>query len=189
MRLTVNQNVVGSNPTWPAKHKELMSTIYLDMDGVVADFDAEATKIIGYSHPANERWPDADWAKLRSNPRFYRDLPLMPDARRLVTTVLELADRTNRDVKFLTAVPQDNDFPWAFQDKMIWKQRHFGDIPIWFGPYSHDKRHWARPGDVLIDDRRSNIEQWREAGGIGILHHGDVDQSLDKLRTILQAGV
>ena len=167
----------------------MMPTIYLDMDGVVADFDAEATKIIGYSHPANERWPDADWAKLRSNPRFYRDLPLMPDARRLVTTVLELADQYNRDVKFLTAVPQDNDFPWAFQDKMTWKQRHFGDIPIWFGPYSNDKRHWARPGDILIDDRRSNIDQWREAGGIGILHHGDVDQSLEKLITILKSGL
>jgi 5'(3')-deoxyribonucleotidase len=166
-----------------------MQTIYLDMDGVVADFDAEASKIIGRSHSANERWPDHDWIKLRAFPRFYRDLPLMPDARRLVATVLDLADQTNRDVRFLTAVPQDNDFPWAFQDKVTWKQRHFGDIPIWFGPYSHDKQLWARPGDILIDDRRSNIEQWQAAGGHGILHHGDVDQSLDQLRTIIQTGV
>lgn len=165
-----------------------MSTIFLDMDGVVADFDAVARKIIGYSHPAHERWPDSDWAKLRSHPRFYSELPLMPDAHELVNTVMDWAAQHDRDVRFLTAIPQDNDFPWAIQDKITWAQKHFGNIPVWFGPYSHDKRHHARPGDILIDDRASNIQEWREAGGTGILHHGDVPATLNKLRTILQSG-
>jgi 5'-nucleotidase len=162
-----------------------MATIFLDMDGVVADFDAAAKAIIGYSHPANQRWPDAEWARIRQHQRFYRDLPLMPDAERLVAAVLTLADVHDYDVKFLTAIPRDNDFPWSFQDKMEWKQRYFGDIPIWFGPYSHDKRQWSKPGEILIDDRRVNIEEWSEAGGTGILHVGNVNQTILNLQAVL----
>ena len=166
-----------------------MPTIYLDMDGVVADFDAVASKIIGRSHSANEPWPPNDWAKLRSHQRMYSYLPLMPDAKKLVTTVVELANKYNYDVIFLTAVPRENDFPWAFQDKMEWKQRYFGDIPIWFGPYSDDKQVRTKTGDILIDDRKSNIEQRKQAGGIGILHHGSVDESITKLENYLKMGV
>lgn len=162
-----------------------MPNIFLDMDGVVADFDAAARAIIGYSHPADQRWPDSEWQKIKNHPRFYRDLPLMPDAEHLVTTVMTLSQRSGHDVKFLTAIPRDNDFPWAFEDKVIWKQQYFGGIPIWFGPYSHDKRCWAAPGEILIDDRRINIEQWREAGAIGILHTGDVYKTLQQLTEIL----
>jgi hypothetical protein len=40
------------------------------------------------------------------------------------------------------------------------------------------------PGDVLIDDRTSNCEDWRRAGGVAIQHRGDIDKTLleiDKL--------
>ncbi len=184
-------NIRGSNPWPPTKFAIrngvfVMPTIYLDMDGVVADFDTATSKIIGRSHSTNEPWPPADWAKLRPYQRLYLDLPLMPDAKQLVESVMELANKHDYEVRFLTAVPKDNDFPWAFQDKMIWKQKHFGDIPIWFGPYSADKHFRSKSGDILIDDRTSNIDEWTQAGGVGILHNGDVNQSLDKLRTILQ---
>ena len=37
--------------------------------------------------------------------------------------------------------------------------------------------------NILIDDRESNIQQWREAGGIGILYKSadQVNKELDKL--------
>jgi hypothetical protein len=31
------------------------------------------------------------------------------------------------------------------------------------------------PGDILIDDRSSNIEEWHAAGGTGILHTNYID--------------
>ena len=49
-----------------------MATIFLDMDGVVADFDAYAKEILGYSTPGGKRYPVDDWAKISANPRFYR---------------------------------------------------------------------------------------------------------------------
>ena len=33
-----------------------------------------------------------------------------------------------------------------------------------------DKQNYAQKDRILIDDRPSNIEQWRASGGVGILH-------------------
>jgi hypothetical protein len=49
-----------------------------------------------------------------------------------------------------------------------------------FGPYSKDKHQHCRPGDILIDDRSSNIEEWQAAGGIAI-HHKNIDTTLQEL--------
>jgi hypothetical protein len=36
--------------------------------------------------------------------------------------------------------------------------------------YINKKQEFASPNSILIDDREKNIEQWRNAGGIGVLH-------------------
>ena len=82
---------------------------------------------------------------------------------------------------FLTAVPRNNDVKWAFYDKMIWASNYFPDIPVMFGPYSHDKHVHCQPGDVLIDDRTSNCTEWRRAGGIAIQHRGDTAVTLEEI--------
>ena len=35
---------------------------------------------------------------------------------------------------------------------------------------AEQKQEFANPNAILIDDRTSNIEQWRAKGGIGIMH-------------------
>lgn len=162
-----------------------MRTLYLDMDGVVADFDAKVQEILGYAKEPYARYPDEDWRKILEYPRFYGDLPLCKDALHLVTICLHIAHVNNMDIKFLTAIPRDNDFPWAFHDKVYWAKEHFPNIPVWFGPYSHDKKIHAKPKDILIDDRVVNITEWNEVGGIGILHKGDVDATIRILRELV----
>ena len=158
-----------------------MNTIYLDMDGVVADFDLVVQDMLGHDPRVNDRYPESEWIKLRSHQRLYRDLPLCQDANVLVDGVQALAARHGLRVLFLTAVPKDNDFPWAFSDKIHWAQRYFPDIPVWFGPYSEDKQIRSQSDDVLIDDRASNIDQWRGRGGYGILYSGRAQPVLDEL--------
>lgn len=158
-----------------------MATIFLDMDGVVADFDAYANSILGYSTPGGKRYPIDDWAKISANPRFYRHLDVCPGAELLVQTVWRLSKQHGYDVKFLTAIPRANDVPWCFTDKVEWAQQCFPEIPVWFGPYSHDKHHHCKPGDILIDDRDDNVDAWNAAGGVGILHQGDVHATIEKL--------
>jgi hypothetical protein len=85
---------------------------------------------------------------------------------------------------FLTAVPKGNDVKWAFYDKVNWATTHYPDIPVMFGPYSHDKHVHCKLGDVLIDDRTSNCEEWRHAGGVAIQHRGDVENTLREIANL-----
>ena len=38
-----------------------------------------------------------------------------------------------------------------------------------------DKKEFAAPNHILIDDRPHSIDPWREAGGIGIQHTSAAD--------------
>ena len=67
---------------------------------------------------------------------------------------------------FLTALPHDYSMPYAAQDKAWWADRHFPGIPVFLGPFSHDKWRHCKAGDILIDDRHSNCSEWRSAGGM-----------------------
>jgi len=139
--------------------------IFLDMDEVVADFKGYAGSVLGHN-VYSIRYPDDEWNKLLANPRLYRDLPLKAGANELVEWVKTYQSR-NPDVfvAFLTAIPRHNDVPWAFWDKVLWAQQYFPGIPVFFGPMSTDKHIHCEPGDILIDDRKTNNDDWINAGG------------------------
>ena len=160
-------------------------TLYLDMDGVVADWETAIADILGYKLIEGDRWPDQDWRKIIQFQRVYRDIPLLPWALEFVDEACEIARAANYAVRFLTAVPRRNDFPYAFEDKVHWANKHFPTIPVWFGPYSQDKQKRAAPGQVLVDDRMTNINEWIAQNGIGIYFHRNPDAVLAILRNIL----
>lgn len=149
------------------------------MDGVVADFDEYAFRTLGFP-PSDGIYPNDKWQQLAKNPRIYRDLIKTPYADRLVTECKDFALAKGYELHFLTAVPKANDVKWSFYDKVLWAQQHFPYIAVMFGPYSKDKWHHCQPGDILIDDRESNIIEWRAAGGIAI-HHKNIDTTLYEL--------
>ncbi len=159
-----------------------MTTLYLDMDGVVADFDEYAARTLGVP-PSQGIYPDEVWYKLASNARLYRDLVKTPYADELVFQCSKIAKQLDYALKFLTAVPKGNDVPWAFYDKVMWAQKYFPTVPVMFGPYSKDKWRHCRPSDILVDDRESNIAEWRVAGGIAI-HHVNIDTTLYELSNL-----
>lgn len=144
------------------------------MDGVLADFNLQAQKVLSASDQdvsiaaQRGRWCPQQWEKLRSNPRFYLDLPKTEIADSLVAVALQLVRQRNYQLAVLTAIPKNNDMPWAFWDKFLWMQQRYPDIPLHFGPYSHDKASHCTPGDILVDDRRDNCQQWQARGGIAI---------------------
>jgi len=140
--------------------------IYLDMDDVVADWMPAARAIVNRNWDYGERIPDSDWDKVKAKARFYRDLPIKPGAYDLVEYCKKLTADTNGTLQFLTALPHDYSVPFASYDKVMWANERFPGIPVLFGPYSYDKwKHCVNPTDVLIDDRTSNCEEWRAAGG------------------------
>lgn len=157
-----------------------MNRLYLDMDGVVADFDEYASRILGPMPPHQGIYPNDQWEQISANPRLYRDLLKTPYADELVAECIDLAIFRDYELLFLTAVPKGNDVKWAFYDKVLWAKTYFPEIPVHFGPYSIDKWRHCNPGDILIDDRISNIDEWRAAGGIAI-HHTAIDTTLFEL--------
>lgn len=164
------------------------NTLYLDMDGVVADWNAGVFQILGYTlKNHNDHYPDEDWEKIKNNARLYRDLPLTKNADELVNLARKFRDQLGWDLNFLTAVPHGNDVPWAFYDKFTWAQKYFPDIPVHFGPYSKDKWKHCKAGDILVDDKPSNIVEWRKAGGVTIeVTPSELDDAIIRLRVHLE---
>jgi len=141
--------------------------IYLDMDDVVADWMGYARSYLKQPQwQEGEILPDSTWRRLKDDQRMYSKLLLKEGARQLVDWCERYCNKTNSQLFFLSAIPHKNDMPWAIQDKVFWAYKYFPGIPVFLGPYSHDK--WVRctPGDVLIDDRNSNCEEWERAGGL-----------------------
>jgi hypothetical protein len=147
--------------------------LFLDCDGVLADFDSGATAILGMAPRAFEKRHGLGrfWAKLASAPDFYFSLPLLPGATDLFEAVKHL------DPVILTGLPQGN---WAADQKVRWAAQHFPGTRI-ITTMARNKRNHGKPGDVLVDDMLKHAGLWEEMGGI-FVHHKSVDQTLQKLR-------
>lgn len=84
----------------------------------------------------------------------------------------------------LTAIPHNNDMPDVYHDKIDWMRERWPEIRVHFGPYSHDKQVHCQPGDILVDDRPSNIAEWQAQGGIGIeVKNRDLASAIELLRS------
>ena len=161
-----------------------MRKIYVDMDGVVADFDMTVGQILGRELNASSQHniSPEEWNIIALYPRLYLDLPLMEHATHLVGYCTSLVSKYN--TQFLTALPLRKTLPLAQEDKIEWCRKYFPGYKVNFGPRSVDKWKWCEPnsGDILIDDRMSNIEEWCEkGGGIGILYQNRINETLEHL--------
>ena len=146
--------------------------LYLDCDGVLADFEAGAKAALGMHPKAYEKryGPARFWMTLKRSSDFYFGLPLLPDAMRLFDAV------THLDPIILTGLPIGN---WAADQKVRWAAKHFPGTRI-ITTMARDKRNHAKEGDVLVDDQLRHAGLWEEVGGI-FIHHKDVDTTLRAL--------
>ena len=146
--------------------------LYLDADGVLADFDKGATAALGLHPKAYEKRHGIArfWRKLASAPDFYFGLPLMADAMELFEAVEHLHP------VILTGMPRGN---WAADQKVRWAARYFPGTRI-ITTMARDKRNHAKEGDVLVDDQERHRHLWEEAGGI-FIHHKNAADTIDQL--------
>lgn len=149
--------------------------IFLDCDGVLADFDQGAEAILGMSPREFEKrhGPGEFWKRLARAPDFFGALPLMPDAMQLYAAV------RHRNPVILTGMPRGK---WAEPQKRRWAARHFPEVPVitTMAALKHEHRH---PGDVLVDDRDNYRHLWEEEGGI-FVHHKDAQSSIAALEEL-----
>ena len=144
--------------------------LYLDLDGVMADFDAHFPALFGVDH--RQMLDDDMWATINAHPSYFRDMPLCDGAKAFFDRISWL------DPIILTACPKSN-YAHVAKQKREWVREHLSTtchiLPVMGGRnkplFMHSK------GDILIDDFRRNIEAWEQDGGVGILHdeHGFQD--------------
>jgi|TARA_B110000285_G_scaffold227276_1_gene288339 hypothetical protein len=157
--------------------------IFLDMDGVLADFESKAAEMLGHSlGNTDEGHNTYDVHKRELTAKhMFRKMDPLPDAWMLTdwclrsgihTEILTAAGTVNRDI--------------VVNDKIAWIKEHVNThwtlIPTFKGS---QKAAFAHKKAVLIDDRDRNIDCWVEAGGIGILHTSAED-TINKLNELIK---
>ena len=138
--------------------------IYCDMDGVLCDFDKQFKKFSGDISPEEYETQHGkkEFWKLISNQGvgFWVGMSWMPDGKKLWEYIkpyhplLLSAPSSKKSSRLGKRLWVKNNIPGT---KLILRQ-------------AEQKQEFANPNSILIDDRTSNIEQWRAKGGIGILH-------------------
>jgi len=142
-----------------------MITIYLDMDGVVCNF-MEKFEVL---KPAGVKYDKDIFAKAVMDGKIFEDLNWMPNGKRLIDHV-----RTIRGVKveMLTSVgtQRTEQGAEAARQKTVWLKSHGIDYHPNFVKMFNEKKKYANPMSILIDDRPDCALPFTEAGGHGILH-------------------
>lgn len=158
--------------------------IFIDMDGVIANFEKKYRELTGRTE-----YEKIIWSALGNHIHtIYSVLEPMEDARHLVDECKKIAEEYNFEIFILTAIPSKGKVVLAEQHKKEWLEKYFPDLRENFriGPYAVDKQnHCEHPTDILIDDSRLNIPQWNAKGGIGILHRNAI-QSINELKEKLK---
>ena len=155
-----------------------MPHLFLDADGVLADFDAGVRALLGTTPHEFEAGHGKSefWRRLAKAPDFYANLPEMPDARFLFDAVAHL------NPTILTGLPIGY---WAAPQKVHWAAKHFPGTKI-ITCMARDKYRHMTKGDVLVDDRADHRQKWKDAGGI-FVHHKNARASLEQLARLFRS--
>ena len=161
-------------------------TLYLDMDGVLADFFSAFAKRFGKDHWKLIQDKEKAIAALRGTD-FFSTLEPFPTANKLVNYAMDYGD-WGINSSPLTG-DRDNSAYW----KRRWLEANFmmPDVKnlIFTGmkeKYATDKLDGTP--NVLVDDKPSNIDRWVKKGGIGILYQANednIDELIHKLNEVL----
>ena len=139
--------------------------LYLDLDGVMADFSAQYLNLFG-ADKEDELESDAVWPRIDTvRTSFFATMPMCPGAADFFAAIRHL------NPIILTACPK-SDYANVAGQKRAWVQSNLSPdltiLPTAGGGTKPLFMH--RPGDVLIDDFERNCRAWERHGGRPILH-------------------
>ena len=160
-------------------------TLYLDMDGVLADFFGEWARSHGVEH-----YKQIDKDEIKSSldrigqdaERFFEDLPMLPGAKELLRAAHAYGGYT-----ILSSPLERNEAP-SIEGKRRWIANHLGDYPPNHIIFERNKAKYAvnnGVANILIDDYGVNVNAWEAAGGRAFKHRSRrFQESIDWLKGI-----
>ena len=180
----MNGEVVGINPKHPKgadaekTAKDVLQTeaneigssteIFVDMDGVLADFFTAWAKLMGAEHWTKIEDIPSALEKIKQTENFWLDLPLTSNAKNLLMLIKDIKGEYS-----ICSSPLPGD-PNSEPHKLEWIEKNLNFFPPKDVIITHDKAKYATTEDgtpnILIDDYGVNIQKWEAAGGIGFKH-------------------
>lgn len=168
--------------------------IFIDMDGVIANFNEKVATIYGTTceqlekkwepgefsihHPLGLQTEDEMWARIHDFPHFFSVLEEYPWTQELLTLCWNVATASGDRPLILSAPSR---YPESASAKVKWMNKHikWPRNPTFPNEHHHDlfrdyvltskKALAAGPDRLLIDDSNHNCRAFRKAGGQTIL--------------------
>mgnify|MGYP001452178021 FL=1 len=152
--------------------------IYVDMDGVLCDFVLAAKRATG------QNWQGLrsgqDWESIKRTKNFWSTMPWTRDGRQLWNFIKKYQPH------ILSAYSIED--PNCIPGKRKWLKSNLGYTQNFMINIvrRREKKNFAmnkRQPAILIDDYPKNVQQFKSAGGIGILH-SNTQTTISQLRKI-----
>lgn len=163
---------------WREDFGDFEVAVYIDLDGVLIDFEKKALEIAGYlpeySTDATKKKLRGDFWKMiaihvKKGGKFFEEMDMMDDAPVLWDYI------KHRDPIICSATGH---IRGAKDEKRASVRAKLGDDVANRAQFVRDasqKGEHAAPGRVLIDDRQKALDSFIAAGGMGILHTSAAD--------------
>ncbi|UTS51968.1 hypothetical protein [Synechococcus phage BUCT-ZZ01] len=166
-------------------------TLYLDMDGVFADFDTYWEYVLKNKYGVERE--DFDRELFRKEVKendFFLHLPLCSNAMKLLDFVKSL-DEEKITIEMLSASGMSNreHVDRCRAQKTLWARKIGIDFKVNVVGNKEEKQKFVRNrGTIIIDDNADTINAWNLNGGIGIYYQNDdADRIIERLRIFMNS--
>ena len=151
-------------------------TVYLDMDGVIADFFGCLESKFEVDHWKSIKNINRTLNELANTPFFYEINPF-PETPQIVDLVKQVS---NGDWGICSSPLRGDEYNSAFWKRCWLTEHEYVPEDLEKLIFTHEKEKYAinrvtgRP-NILIDDKPANIIAWENAGGHGIRFQANQD--------------
>jgi len=149
-----------------------ITKIYLDMDGVICDFQDRYKKLFD-SLPERDDKTKTFYKNFDKfiEGRNFADLNMMEGSITLIHTLEKLYEEYGIVTEILSSTASEKRHETIKEQKEEWLKTHGITFKQNFVPGKQLKYKFAEPTALIIDDTVSVIDDWRRAGGQAIWHN------------------
>jgi len=160
-----------------------MKTLYLDMDGVLSDFEGHWHTLYGRTplQSRDNKEFSGDWTEFCET-RQFENLPRHQYFDELMSFIRALPPM---NIEILTSSGGKKYHELVESQKRVWLKKYGLAYKPNVVPGRRLKAEYAHEDAILIDDTPDVIEAFNNAGGVGILHHDDIEETKFKLNLAL----